>query len=264
MYIQKKPSRKAPLLVALLLVIILVVLGSGAFYLWHTHSSLVSFQLNSKQAKPAPQPPSFNKKQYSLDDPTSIWVVANKARQLKPADYIPADLVTPNVPLRLSASSPEMHVRQVTATALEQLFASAKTQGLNFKLSSGYRSYADQTQVYNGYVKTAGQAAADSESARPGFSEHQTGLAADVGSVSGGCLVEQCFANTPEGKWLAANAYQFGFIVRYQSDKTSVTGYEYEPWHIRYIGTALAGEMHKDSITTLEEFFGLPAAPDYV
>ncbi|HEX4662076.1 MAG TPA: D-alanyl-D-alanine carboxypeptidase family protein [Candidatus Saccharimonadales bacterium] len=263
MQIQHKPSRRRPIFVAIVLVILFVLALAVGYWWWHGHTDLgTKFGLN--QHKAAPQPPSFNKKQYSITDPTSIWVVVNKTHPLKPADYAPTDLVTPNVPLRLSASSPEMHLRQAAATALEQLFASAKTQGFDLKLSSGYRSYADQAQVYNGYVHAQGQASADAESARPGFSEHQAGLAADVGSVTGGCLVEQCFANTPSGKWLAANAYQFGFIVRYQSDKVSITGYEYEPWHIRYIGTTLSNEMHKDGITTLEEFFGLPPAPDYV
>lgn len=256
----QKTRRTKPLLLTVLILVLLGLITAVVF--WYLQGRVAKAPGVSEAT--TTQPPAFNKKKYSIDDPTSIWVVVNKARALKPQTYAPADLVTPNVPLRLNASSPEMHVRQAAATALEQLFASAKAQGLNFKLSSGYRSYDDQTQVYNGYVRTQGQATADSESARPGYSEHQTGLAADVGSVSGGCLVEQCFGGTSEGKWLAANAYQFGFIIRYQSDKTAITGYEYEPWHIRYIGTELANEMHKQGITTLEEFFGLPAAPNYV
>ena len=77
------------------------------------------------------------------------------------------------------------------------------------------------------------------------------------------CALDQCFADTPQGTWLAENGWRFGFIVRYPKDKTPITGYEYEPWHMRYVGVDLATEMHKTGVTTLEEFFGLPAAPDY-
>jgi D-alanyl-D-alanine carboxypeptidase len=215
----------------------------------------------TKIEKPAPTPAatSFNKSQYSLDDPTSIWVVANKLRPLNPKEYEPADLVTPNVPTRVAG----MQLRQAAATALEQLFAAAQQNGTALRLSSGYRSYTYQVNLYNGYVKSQGQASADSQSARPGFSEHQTGLAADVGGVSGGCNVEQCFGQTAAGKWLAANAYKHGFIIRYPNGLTNITGYTYEPWHVRYVGVELATEMHNQSIQTLEEFFGLPAAPDY-
>lgn len=204
----------------------------------------------------------FDKTQYSLTNPTSIWVIVNKKRPLNPKDYVPADLVVPNVPLRVPGNE-SMKVRKVTATALETMFAAAKKQGINLMLSSGYRSYSYQVALYNGYVKTQGQAVADTQSARPGFSEHQTGLAADVEPVSEKCDVDQCFGNLPEGKWLAANAYQYGFVIRYPLNKDNITGYEYEPWHVRYVGIPLATEMHKEGVSTLEEFFDLPAAPDY-
>jgi D-alanyl-D-alanine carboxypeptidase len=84
-----------------------------------------------------------------------------------------------------------------------------------------------------------------------------------VSALPSVCALDQCFANTPQGQWLAANGWKYGFIVRYPADKTAVTGYEYEPWHMRYVGLDLAAEMHRDGIETLEEFFGLPAAPDY-
>jgi D-alanyl-D-alanine carboxypeptidase len=112
-------------------------------------------------------------------------------------------------------------------------------------------------------VNVQGKAVADSQSARPGYSEHQTGLAVDVEPTSRKCEVEACFGDTPEGKWVAANAHKFGFIIRYPKNMQSVTGYIYEPWHIRYVGKELAGEMHKQNIATLEQFFGLEAAPDY-
>lgn len=205
--------------------------------------------------------PTFDKQQYSIVDPNSIWVVINKQRQLQPANYSPDDLVAPNIPLRTRGE--EMTTRKVTAQALEAMFADAKKDGINLMLSSGYRSFNFQTGLYNRYVSQIGQASADTQSARPGYSEHQTGLAVDVEPASRQCEIEACFADTPEGKWVAANAYKYGFIIRYTPDKTAVTGYTYEPWHIRYVGPELATQMHQQNIETLEEFFGLPPAPTY-
>lgn len=158
----------------------------------------------------------------------------------------------------------EKQVRKATATALETMVAAAKQEDAQLNLQSGYRSYSFQISLYNRYVKEQGQSVADSQSARPGFSEHQTGFAADLGSVSHPeCDVEECFGTTLEGKWLTANAYKYGFIIRYPQNMQSVTGYIYEPWHVRYVGVELATEMHNQGIQTLEQFFGLPNAPDY-
>lgn len=209
-----------------------------------------------------PKATTFNKSAYSTTDPTSIWVVVNKQHPLNPKTYVPSDLVTPNVPVR-EPGDPTMQVRAVTATALEQMFAAAKSQGLNLQLSSGYRSYDYQNSTYNGYVQAQGQAAADAASARPGYSEHQTGLAADIEPVSRQCELDQCFANLPEGKWLAANAYLYGFIIRYTQADQSITGYEYEPWHVRYVGVALATELDKEGVTTLEQFFDITGGETY-
>lgn len=213
--------------------------------------------------KTASQKPSFNKKQYSVDDPQSIWVVVNKARPLDPKDYAP-DVTVPDVPLRLNADNGEMHIAKAAAPGFEEMFAAAKQNGLQLMLASGYRSYNLQISVYGAEVKNYGQATADSESARPGFSEHQTGLAADIEPASRQCEVADCFGDTPEGKWVAANSWKYGFIMRYIPGKEAVTGYRAEAWHVRYVGKDLAKEMHDTGVQTLEEFFGLPDAPDYL
>lgn len=168
----------------------------------------------------------------------------------------------PNIPLRVPGNE-SMQVRQLISPALEQMFADAKSAGVPMMLSSGYRSYSFQTSLYNGYVKSHGQAEADTFSARPGFSEHQTGLAVDVEPLDGSCDVSQCFADTPSGKWVAAHAYEYGFIMRYPSDKVAITGYMYEPWHFRYVGKELAAEMRKQGVETLEEFFGVTGGTTY-
>lgn len=202
------------------------------------------------------QSASFDKNKYSLSDPTSIWVVVNKNRAL-PNNYQPADLVVPNVRLAGSALSENMHLRRVTARALEDLFTAAAGQKINLKLGSGFRSQVSQSTLYHSYVVSVGQTEADRASARPGHSEHQTGFAIDVEAADGVCNIQQCFANTAEGKWLATNAYKYGFIIRYPNGKETITGYEYEPWHIRYVGVELSSQMRRTGVLTLEEFFGL-------
>jgi D-alanyl-D-alanine carboxypeptidase len=203
----------------------------------------------------------FNKMQFSINDPASIWAVVNKGRSLG-ANYIPADLIAPNIPLRLPATDPEMHIRSIAASDLQQMFNKAKSQNINLMLSSGYRSYDLQNTVYSSFVRSQGLKSTDSSSARPGHSEHQTGLAIDIEPDSRKCEVELCFENTPDGKWLAQNSYKFGFIIRYPKDKEHITGYEYEPWHVRYVGKVLAAQLHQKD-QTLEQFFGLPVFRDY-
>lgn len=255
------------ILVGFGVVVVLAVAGYGVLHHSNTSKQTASTSSSkqtssSSSSKATTTSDGFNKNQYSLTDPNSIWVVVNKQRPLNPKTFVPPDLVVPNVPLRVPGNE-TMEMQQVTATALESLFAAAKTADAAMMVSSGYRSYSFQVSLYNGYVQSQGQATADTQSARPGFSEHQTGLAVDVEPADGTCNVDQCFANTAAGKWLAANAYKYGFIIRYPQGLESVTGYEYEPWHIRYVGVSLATEMHKDNIQTLEQFFDLGSAPDY-
>ena len=134
--------------------------------------------------------------------------------------------------------------------AFSELVAGAAADGIEIFMLSGFRSYETQTGLYNRYVAQDGQAAADTYSARPGHSEHQTGLALDVNSIS------YSFADTPEGQWLAANAHKYGFIIRYGRDKQSLTGYAYEPWHIRYLGKGMAAAVYESGLC-LEEYFGI-------
>jgi D-alanyl-D-alanine carboxypeptidase len=150
-------------------------------------------------------------------------------------------------------------MRPEAAAALQQMFADYHTQsGSQLTVVSPYRSYPSQVSVYNGWVSRLGQAQADQQSARPGFSEHQTGLAVDIDTA-----VSQAFGATPAGTWLAQNSWKYGFIVRYQQGQEAITGYEYEPWHFRYVGIPLATELQKEGFPSLETFFGYPPAPNY-
>jgi zinc D-Ala-D-Ala carboxypeptidase len=209
-------------------------------------------------ATPTPTAEAFDTEQRSIDDPESLWVIVNKRRPLDPADYVPTDLVDVPIPY---VWAPQL--RQEASDAADELVDAAAEEGLELASQSAYRSYATQVEVYGSIVNERGETAADRTSARPGHSEHQTGLAIDFASVPAECPLDQCFGDTAHGKWLAANAWRFGFVLRYPEGATPITGYEYEPWHFRYVGTDLAAEMHDQGTETLEEFFGLPAAPDY-
>lgn len=229
---------------------------------------VVTFQ-NVKTAAPKPgsikskQMTPFNKQQFSLDSPSSQWVIVNKQRALNPIDYAPTDLRIPNVALRSVSTSDEMKLRAAPASALEKMFIDAKSAKHDLLLVSGYRSYSLQVSVYNRYVSTQGKETADTQSARPGHSEHQTGLAIDVGNADRSCELSACFAESPAGKWVAENAYKYGFLIRYQKDTQATVGYIYEPWHLRYVGTSLSTEIHRLNNQPLETFFGLPSAPTY-
>ncbi|MDQ0211855.1 M15 family metallopeptidase [Arthrobacter bambusae] len=213
-------------------------------------------------APPSKAPSAALSQQFSHSDPASQWVIVNKHRPLSPLQFVPADLVQPRVQLAVSGEASLLN--STTATAAEKLFAAATSAGVTLTLASGYRSFQTQTATYNGYASTRGQASADTASARPGFSEHQTGWAFDIGDGGGACSFEPCFADQPAAVWAKANAYKFGFVVRYPWMLNDVTGYYYEPWHLRFIGIEAATDMSKRGIGTLEEYFGLEAAPGYL
>lgn len=150
-------------------------------------------------------------------------------------------------------------MRPEAAAGLQQAFADYHAQtGASLTVVSPYRSYSTQVATYNGWVSRLGKEQADRQSARPGYSEHETGLAVDIDTA-----ISQSFGATPAGRWLATNMHKYGFVLRYPDGFEPVTGYEYEPWHFRYVGVALATEMHDTGIQTLEQFFGLPDAPSY-
>lgn len=190
-----------------------------------------------------------------FDDPTSLTVVVNKARGL-PSTYAPTDLRRP------AGVGNTLPLRAIAATAAERMATDMAAVGIQLRMSSGYRSYSRQETVYNGFVAREGVAGADEHSARPGHSEHQTGLAADFDDGTG-CNLRPCFESAPGGRWLAENAWRYGFILRYGDGWQPTVGYRFEPWHYRFVGETTAADMHDRGILTLEEYAGLPAAPDY-
>jgi D-alanyl-D-alanine carboxypeptidase len=211
----------------------------------------------TSSAPSAAAAPGFDRSKHSIDDPGSIWVVVDKRRPLESKRWVPPDLVTPAV---RHTNVPQL--RRVAAAALTRMFAAASEDGVTLVSLSAYRSAAMQRSIFDRNTAVLGRAVTLQLTAEPGFSEHQTGLADDLGDGSG-CDLQTCFESHPAARWLTAHAWQYGFIQRYPEGYTHITGIQEEPWHFRYVGGSLAREMRETGVKTLEQFFGLPAAPDY-
>lgn len=194
-------------------------------------------------------------------EPESMTVIVNKELSL-PADYIPPDLVVPNVPYSFPYYDEKKLMRKEAAGALEDLFAAASTDGYALNGVSAYRSYERQYEIFTNNVKVKGLDHTTKYSAIPGYSEHQTGLAIDVSSKACNNRLDVTFADTKESDWLKKNAHLYGYIIRYPEDKTAITGFSYEPWHIRYVGIALATYLYENNLC-LEEYYNQKPSADY-
>lgn len=191
--------------------------------------------------------------------PESTSVLVNRDHLL-PSTYVPKNLVVPKIKFVYYFYSDKRKMRKDAADAIVKLFNAAKKDGITLVGVSGYRSYKRQQEIYKRNVKSKGKDATDTVSAIPGSSEHQTGLAMDVSAKSANYQLKKSFADTKEGKWLAKHCHEYGYIIRYPEDKPKVTGYTYEPWHIRYVGEDIATHLYKNALT-LEEFYGVAKAP---
>jgi len=188
--------------------------------------------------------PESTTRDCSVTDSERLSVILNKKNCLNPISYTPKNLVS--VDGRL--------LRADAAQAMTSMMADAAAAGAPFSIFSAYRSYSDQTITYNNIVAINGVGVADTLSARPGYSEHQTGLAADL--QTNGCSLD-CFETTKAYAWLLTHAASYGFIQRYPSDMTPITGYATESWHWRYIGARTATDLKDKGLLTLEEYFGV-------
>ena len=195
----------------------------------------------------------------SISAASSLWVLVNKKNPLS-TSYVPSGLRQPSIP---NSGGPML--RSDAATALERMVSAAQSAGAGrLGLASGYRSSSSQAAIYANSVRNRGQAYTDLYVARPGHSEHQTGLAADLYPIgAANCSTYRCLGATPQGRWLAANSWRYGFILRYEEGVTAVTGYGHESWHFRFVGNVLASDYRASGHRTLEQFFGQPAAPRY-
>jgi zinc D-Ala-D-Ala carboxypeptidase len=189
---------------------------------------------------------------------SSAWVLVNKHNALRPRSHVPSGLVVPRVTYPNG-----QRLRSDAAAAVAKMFSTARAQGAgSMAIASGYRSYTAQHSVYFHRVSTDGRAYADRWIARPGYSEHQSGLALDIAPVRNrSCSTHTCIGSTPQGAWLRRHAWRFGFVLRYESGHTGVTGYESEPWHFRYVGVPMSTAYHRGGWHTLEQFLDEPPHP---
>lgn len=220
-----------------------------------TNSSLDGSKSTSDEDKVAKvvEQVKFSQQDAAVSDASSILVLVNKHRKLS-EDYVPSDLVKPNVTFAFKEDINKRYMRKQAAEALEKLFADSKKESLELIAISGYRSYARQKSLYDREVRTVGENEAEKYVAKPGSSEHQTGLAMDLSCKSLGYILDDTFEDTDEGKWIKNNCYRYGFILRYPKGKEDITGFGYEAWHIRYVGKEAASQIFSKSIT-LEEYF---------
>ena len=174
-------------------------------------------------------------------------ILVNKKNELD-SNYEPKNMIKPNIPFLEGCSDEDMHMVEGAGKAIEALFKGAKEDGIEFIGTSAYRSYKSQKKVYNQNVRTRGIEEAKKYAAQPGKSEHQTGLSIDLTNEQ-----RWFHKSTKEAIWLSENAHKFGFILRYLEDKEDITGYNFEPWHVRYVGKDIAKEIFKEGIT-LEEY----------
>ncbi len=201
------------------------------------------YNLNTKEIK-------------EIKNVNDIFVLANKFNKF-PDDFKPQNLVKPETPY--FGYGENYKLRKVAADALDKLCKDAKKANLTINNVSAYRSIDYQRDLYKSNVKQKGEEHANKFSSKPGHSEHHTGLCTDVSSPIMNHSLEQNYIEKPEGKWLAENAHKYGFIIRYPKGKANLTGYEYEPWHIRYLGVPLATYLYETELT-YEEFLALQVA----
>lgn len=192
-----------------------------------------------------------------MDSPDSTTVIVNKLRAL-PADYTPEDLVE----LSSDFTDGSQQLREEAAEAAEDLFVAAQEDDIELQAISSFRSYDYQQQLYDSYLEQYGDDNTNGMSSRPGHSEHQTGLAMDIDSPDGQHTLQTSFGQTEAGEWLAEHAHEYGFVVRYPEDGQDITGFQYEPWHLRYFGEQFATQIFNNS-GIAEDEFELEPAPDY-
>jgi D-alanyl-D-alanine carboxypeptidase len=226
-------KRRQWLLIGLLMLI--VFLSTASLHFIKSQSQGQQTQ-NKKKAAPV----------VTLNDKAaesgSIEQLVNKDHLLS-ADYVPSDLVG----LSLKSVRP-VQMRKEAAEALTKMFDAASRDGITLSANSGYRSYAEQKTIYDQHVQSMGEAKANAISSKPGESEHQTGLAVDLTCDEMEGDLQQTFVDTDEGKWVAAHAQDYGYIVRFPKGAEKITGYEYEPWHLRYLGVDLAKKVKKSGL----------------
>ncbi|MDM5154608.1 M15 family metallopeptidase [Bacillus sp. DX1.1] len=237
----------------LLSVIIVVTIIVVAGVKYKMYKDIQAQEVNSSVAFPKEQETIVRTEDdvAVVSNPHSLLVLVNKKRRL-PNDYKPQDLVIPKVRYSYEGDQEKKKMRKEAAEALAKMFQQGDQERVYLFAVSGFRSFDRQKALNTMYKIQDGEAKTAMSSAVPGTSEHQTGLAIDITSQSAKFQLDSSFGETKEGKWLSQNAHRFGFIIRYTKEKESITGYTYEPWHVRYVGNPHATYLYENQLT-LEE-----------
>ncbi|WP_252238471.1 MULTISPECIES: M15 family metallopeptidase [unclassified Clostridium] len=222
--------------------ILIFIIVIGGLFVCNRFLFIESEKINIKDNKF-----NLNNNDKLINEDNDEIILVNRKNGLD-KEYKPENLTIPNIPFTDNSSNEEKHVAGIIAKPLEELVNIAKKDGITLLGNSAYRSYKSQKNTYNNRVKTAGKENADAYVAEPGFSEHQTGMCIDITNED-----KYFLKGTKEADWLAENCYRFGFIIRYPYGKKNITGIEYEPWHIRYVGKKAAKYIYDNKIT-LEEY----------
>lgn len=206
-------------------------------------------------AVPVPEPEPEPEPERVLKEGETLTATGHILTQVDGVTYVDGVIIV-NKTYSIPESYPQKSMTDEARAALNDMMEAAAAEGVTLVGRTDYRSYSFQAALYNNYVAKDGQAEADRYSARPGHSEHHTGLAIDLNSL------ETSFGETPEGIWLSHHCAEYGYIIRYPQGKEPITGYMYEPWHVRYVGTELAQELYlgDGQFVTLEEYFGITSA----
>lgn len=253
MHISRKKSHSV-LYIVMFCCLVLVTAGVGGHWLPHMQPQSDSTQQaqTAKTSSPSPLLAIGSSKIQPLpgdhSDDKSLWRLVNKQNPLNDPQYKPAELTKAPISVRPGLRDDEQSLRTVVVSDLQALVRQASKDGATLLLGSGYRSPELQQFFFDNYAARDGVEAANRYSALPGQSEHQTGLALDFTAGNMSCYLEQCFAETPEGIWLASHAHLYGFILRYTKDSETTTGYQFEPWHYRYVGKELAQALYDNSM----------------
>lgn len=208
---------------------------------------------NNEQPDAGEDPPE-TEENGDLENPSAIDALINREYHL-PSDYEPENLVIPDVAFPFEGELQKKYMREEAAAQLENMFAEADEEEIELSAVSGYRSYDRQESIFAANAEEDGKEEANKYSARAGESEHQSGLTMDVSAASVGYSLTTDLGETEEGEWLEENAHEYGFVIRYPEDKTDITGYQYEPWHVRYVGEDLAGTLYEND-WVMEEYYG--------
>ena len=242
------------------LTVMLCVAAGGVSFLLTRHAAIPSASAASAISMPAQSiaDPTVSSAENTAAPANALGLTADEARAMLADPLMVLVNHTNKMPDDYTFETKECGsktavnktLQTVACDAFLSMQKAAAAQGLNIYISSGYRSYSRQQTLYNNYVKSDGKALADTYSSRPGYSEHQTGLCFDLNTI------DDSFGNTKESAWLEQHAQEYGFIIRFPKGKDAQTGYQYEPWHLRYLGIDMATKVYNSGLS-LEEYLGI-------